>query len=99
VNFPAGILINTQTGRFHPIVFRPAPLPGGATIGTVERYRSKGHHTTGFATRDEALAFIRERSELSLTGLALEWDGTGVPAITVFFDTAQEAAYAAAATL
>jgi len=83
---PTGILINQQTGRFHPITFRPAPLPSGpdATVG--ERYHSLGHHTVGFDTKEQAIAWIKERSEeLTLIDREYTWDGMEVPACTDFF--------------
>ena len=84
--YPVGMLHNTATGRYHPIVFRPAPMPSGADaeMGAM-RYRSRGHHTEGFATLAEADAHIAERPEWTASGLAWEWDGTGVPALTEWF--------------
>ena len=82
---PTGLLLNTATSRYHPIVFRPAPLPGGVEIMGGTRYRSKGHHTDGFPTKDGAVAWIREQAELTLTGCVWEWNGTDVPAMTEFF--------------
>lgn len=35
--------------RFHPIVFRDAPFPSGG-----DRYKSKGHHTEGFESMEDA---------------------------------------------
>ncbi len=46
---PAGILINTKTDRFHPIVFRLDPSPSDhATNPEYQRHRSALHHTEGF---------------------------------------------------
>ena len=74
MNHPVGILVNLATGRFHPIVFRPAPLPGGASLADgTERYRSKGHHTNGFDTEEEAVAWVRQHPELMLTACKWEW--------------------------
>jgi hypothetical protein len=79
----AGILLNTATGRYHPIIFRPAPMPGGAIASmSAQRYRSAGHHTTGFATLAEAEAYITEHPEWTATGATWEWDGEGAPALT-----------------
>lgn len=85
-----GMLHNTATNRYHPIYFFESPLPGG---GGPIRYKSKGHHTTGYATREEALVDIPKLNE-ELTKLygpvkqLLEtdfiWDGTGIPAIVHF---------------
>lgn len=82
--FPAGVLRNTATGRFHPIVFYPSPRPSEAGDLTV-RHRSKGHHTAGFDTMDEAVAFIDARPTWRHTRLVWAWDGEGVPALTFSF--------------
>lgn len=83
---PAGVIFNKATGRWHPVVFRPAPMPGGSDAGEAfQRYRSAGHHTAGFAAAGEADAYIAERPEWTATGASWEWDGTGIPALTAFF--------------
>ena len=85
--WPWGMLKNTATGRWHPILFRPAPAPSGDVNG-FERYRSKGHHTPGFDTEAEAKAHIDEHIEADRgwwSGAAWEWDGSGVPAMTEWF--------------
>ena len=51
--FPAGVLRNTATGRFHPIVFYASPKPSEAGESIV-RHRSKQHHTAGVATMNAA---------------------------------------------
>ena len=78
---PAGPLVNTKTGRFHPIVFRPAPFPGGADANLVLRYRSFGHHTGGFDTAEAAQAHVLKRG-LRWIDKTWAWDGEGVPAMT-----------------
>lgn len=86
MTYHAGILRNAATDRYHPIIFRPAPMPGGADAEmSARRYRSAGHHTTGFATLAEAEAHIAEHPEWTATGAAWEWDGEGVPALTSWF--------------
>ncbi len=54
------MLHNTQTNRFHPIYYYDSPFPGGFEDGdinnTIIRYKSKGHHTSGYPTRDEAIS-------------------------------------------
>lgn len=43
------------TGRFHPAYYALAPLPGPASADAkFLRYKSRGHHTTGFETLEEA---------------------------------------------
>jgi hypothetical protein len=79
--YPTGIIINTETGRFHPVVFRPAPLPGGSEL---PRYKSLGHHTTGFDTEDEAIAWAKEGPDRSFIDHRWEWNGKDVPALVIF---------------
>ena len=84
--YPTGMLKNTATGRFHPIVFRPAPMPGGSDLdASAQRYKSLGHHTEGFATEDEAIASIKAQPTWDWTGVAWEWDGNDVPATVEWF--------------
>jgi hypothetical protein len=81
-------LHNTKTDRYHPILFEERQLPGG---GGPTRHKSRGHHTVGFDTRDEAIAECVKMSENPDCGgrLCVEkdfpWDGEGVPATVVFF--------------
>lgn len=93
---------NLKDNRWHPVYFRPAPLPGpdGEKFG---RYRSGGHHTDGFPTRDEALAGAKEIGEKLHAHSGAEvryslaadfpWDGEDVPAMTAFFDDSPEPEY------
>ena len=76
---PAGVLYNVETGRHHPVVFRPAPRP--SDDGPVIRYRSRGHHTEGFDTLEQAKAFMAEVGWTDI-GAVWNWDGSGVPALT-----------------
>jgi hypothetical protein len=77
---------NTASGRIHVCLFYVSPLPGGVTVP--RRWKSKGHHTAGAATQEEAdqhLAMFREHLGVSTTvdlGRA-EWDGQGVPALVM----------------
>lgn len=82
-------LRNTATGRYHPCVFREAPLPGGAGP---RRWKSKMHHTDGFAIQEEAIAEFSEIAK-RLGGdvrcdmaMRIEWDGNDIPASVEFFD-------------
>jgi hypothetical protein len=88
--YPTGILKNTETGGFHPIPFRMAPMPGGADSAmTMQRYKSVGHHTDGYPTIDEAKAYIAtkhsEDHHMIFTGDIWDWDGNGMPAMVEFF--------------
>lgn len=90
------ILHNLKEQRYHPIVFIEYPLPGPPSPDKPVRHKSKGHHTTGFATRDEAVAYasgellklVKEYS-VGKPKLCLQkdfpWDGEDVPAMVTYF--------------
>jgi hypothetical protein len=79
------LLLNAETARFHPVVFRRAPLPGNGDAGmTAQRYRVDSHHAEGFATSQQARGFL-ERNGIPDTGATFEWDGREVPAMTEWF--------------
>ncbi len=85
------MLFNIAKETFHPILYLENPLPGNPD--NLTRYKSKMHHTTGFATRDAALKSINEEIlpkakesfpfyndiVLELEGV-LPWDGVETPA-------------------
>ena len=50
---------DTRTGRHHPMWYSPAPMPGPGPHA-VDRYRSMGHHTTGFDTAEQAQTWARD---------------------------------------
>lgn len=85
-----GILHNKKENRWHPIVFDESPMPGPHDPETMVRFRSKMHHTGGFATREEAATNAKGElmERLGAAQLAIDadlaWDGDGVPAITAF---------------
>lgn len=58
------MLHNTVTKRWHPIFYYDSPLPGGFGEGFINnkllRYKSKGHHTSGFDKREDALRSSQE---------------------------------------
>lgn len=92
--YPTGILKNTKTGRFHPISFRAAPMPGNADGNlSAQRFKSLGHHTDGFAAIEEARAWIATKhtpdDTMIDTGEQWEWDGVEVPAMVQFYDIAR----------
>lgn len=87
------MLKNISTNRFHPIFYLESPLPGGPeSEGNKKliRYKSKGHHTQGFETRDAAINSINNElvAQIKSIGytpnLEIEideiWDGKGIPA-------------------
>ncbi len=92
-----GMIHNTTAGTYHPVLFIEDPLPGPLDQpGRPARYKSKFHHTKGFASRDEAdkeaieilaprvaTEFGSPRIEL---GKEFAWDGEGIPAMVTFFD-------------
>lgn len=84
--YPTGILKNEKTGRYHPIPFRWAPLPGGKDADmTAQRYKSIGHHTDGFDTIEEAKANISKNEACDYVGMVWNWDGEGTSAMTQWF--------------
>lgn len=84
-----GMLHNQASGRFHPILFYYAPPPSGDLDSGARRYRSKGHHTAGLDTREAALVAAQALANQTGATQALEgdieWDGEGVPAMTLWF--------------
>lgn len=87
------MLHNTALNKYHPIFYLESPLPGGSESDGNKhfiRYKSKGHHTTGFDSRDKALDSINNElieqiksigytPNLELDG-DLIWDGKDIPA-------------------
>ncbi len=86
------MLHNTETDKWHPILFYEAPFPG--TVQGVTRHKSKGHHTLGYDTREEALVWCEDNAkklEEEGTGkvrlcvdLAFPWDGKDMPAMCIW---------------
>jgi hypothetical protein len=94
------ILHNTKLDTWHPIYFRPAPMPGGWDADlAAQRYRSGGHLTEGYATFDEAQAEVSRlcaeqaeavkrdptEPEYRPADCQYAWGGEGVPALTAWF--------------
>ncbi len=84
---------NARTGRFHPFAFGCSPAPSDGD-GPSFRYRSRFHHTEGFATEVEARDFAvdtmvphalkTEASARLLSGVVEDaWDVDEVPARTM----------------
>ncbi len=80
--YPTGMLVNTATNRFHPISFRPAPMPGPVTENSLPRYKSLGHHTDGFDTIEEANKWIDEQDAMCKIDYSFDWLGDDIPAVT-----------------
>jgi hypothetical protein len=86
------ILHNTKLNKWHPIFYFESPLPGGG-IEDLVRYKSNGHHTTGFDTRELAVKNINEnlinqiKDSTIFTPLLeieektdIDWNGDNIPA-------------------
>lgn len=87
------MLHNTSTNKYHPIFYLESPLPGGweadGNKGFI-RYKSKGHHTIGFDTRDGAIESINNELIGQIKSIGhnpnleldtdLPWDGVEIPA-------------------
>lgn len=87
-------LHNIKTNRYHPISFRYAPPPSGDLPNGTARFKSIGHHTDGFNTRDEAITFCNgtlrayyKEPVVVNTEKDFVWDGEGTPAMVIWFNT------------
>ena len=97
-----GIIHNTKLGRWHPVYFREAPLPGPDSPGKPARHESAAHSTEGFGDRESAVLAARNLAEelrshaVGPVSLAIDsdfqWDGEGVPLIVCFFAVDGESA-------
>jgi len=81
------LLFNTSTGRYHPILFRGAPFPGGVDGN---RYKSCRHHTKGLDTLPEALEDIKSCTgkidgRMKYFDQPIPWDGQDIPVMTTIF--------------
>lgn len=90
-----GMIHNMKDQRWHPVYFLVNPRPSQELDDPAMRYKSKAHHTGGFATREEAMnvgipqlvkvvAKAYDEPRLCLEK-DFPWDGEGVPAIVVHF--------------
>jgi len=79
------MLFNLKESTYHPILYFESPLPGNPD--NIVRYKSKGHRTNGFKSREEALNTIKPELEDRLEGYTitkeldgdLPWDGLDMP--------------------
>lgn len=92
------MLHNIEAKKWHPIFYYDKPFPGGFKDGGINdaviRYKSKGHHTTGFDKREDAVKSANElidtlRNRDHDTVLVeidekddILWDGKEIPADT-----------------
>lgn len=85
------MLKNVKTNTFHPIYYMEHPFPRGMDEDNkLIRYRSKGHRTIGFESRQDALDSIETELVANLARYDihkelendLEWNGEGIPADT-----------------
>lgn len=86
-NFVLAAMIHDAThDKWHPVIFRDAPLPGADQPGKPRRLKSVGHHTAGFPNCAEAETWLKAMHEgLPYDKEALfPWDGEGIPALVVF---------------
>lgn len=51
---------NAVTGRYHTFGWYCSPTPSSDLADSVQRHKTKFHHTIGFPTEDEAKASIPE---------------------------------------
>lgn len=86
--YPAGLLYNIRTNRYHPIIFRFAPTPGPLNNKPIQRHKSLAHHTDGFETKELAVSYIYESKYKFVYGLEFEWDSEKepIPAIITYLE-------------
>lgn len=81
------MLLNTATKQYHPIFYFESPLATTALV----RFKSKGHRTIGFDSREDALNSIKTEIVERLHEIGgyfiyqetegdLLWDGEDIPA-------------------
>lgn len=87
------MIYNFSLKTWHPCFLTERPLPGqyanGFSVDTdIYRFKSVGHHSTGFTTREDALKSINEQIErIKPEGYNarvdvkedIQWDGNGAP--------------------
>lgn len=87
------MLKNENKNTYHPIMYFENMFCGGdENEGNQKliRYKSKGHHTSGFVNREDAIDSIKIELEDKIKEMGynvnmelendLEWDGNGIPA-------------------
>ncbi len=90
MNPVVGMLHNTKTNRWHPVIFQESSLPGPHSPSKPVRLKSVGHHTAGFDKREDALRDIEEKSQqmdpkpLVDVTEDIKWDGESIPAMVGF---------------
>lgn len=74
---------NTDTDRWHPVILVHHPRPSERAEDEGIRYKSRFHHTEGFATREEAEVWIQKRPDTVLVENLLQgWgEADGLPLI------------------
>jgi hypothetical protein len=86
------MLFNSKTNTYHPIYYLENWFPGPSDSEMNKnyiRYKSKGHHTTGFTNRNEAVKSINESLVEQIKSIGytpnleleadLSWNGDDVP--------------------
>lgn len=87
------MLKNEKQNTYHPIMYFENMFCGGdESEGNKKliRYKSKGHHTSGFVNREDALNSIKTELEERIKEMGyninkeleddIAWDGEGIPA-------------------
>lgn len=85
------MLKNTEKETWHPIFYFESPLPGQESKSDLIRFKSKGHHTSGFKNFGDAMVeAVSVETRLKSQGYSvfseveplLLWDGTETPVDT-----------------
>lgn len=85
-------LFNIENSTWHPIMYFEYPFLGEYNKSNPTRYKSKGHHTTGFTNRQAAIDYINAsliptiKDKTIYTDITVEleediiWSGVDIPA-------------------
>jgi len=92
INGSFAMLRNLTENKFHPILFSEYPMSGPDDSNKPVRMKSFGHHTTGFDTREEAIANMDEFMEKEPAIIRKQtdveddivWNGEEIPAMIAF---------------
>ena len=80
------MLLNSSTGRYHPLFFGISPRPSSDPDDKVHRCRTLGHHTNGIADEEAARIYaydLCDRDDGYWSGGLLGWDGQDKPVMTL----------------
>ncbi len=81
---PAGVLFNTKTKRFHPVIFSVKFSTEGCGNDR-QCFHSKYHDEEGFDSLRDASKDIQNNGKLCNTYLQWDWSGDVIPNLICWF--------------